>query len=139
MYALQETRVQSMDLDTRFEHIRDIGGARYQAFLDAGYREFYMGMSPWSTPYLLQKAIRNSDGIRLFFIDILVYDFSHVRTTDMQQISFQPECQFNDHVSATTPCFRVILNDADTRTPEDIETFFSHIYISGLTLFNIFF
>ena len=117
-----------MENDVRFEKIRRLGGTRYQAFLDDGYREYCMEMSLLNTPYLLQKVIRDADGVQLFFIDILVYDFSDTRTVHQRQVCFQPECQFNDHGDDETLGFRVTLMDRDTLTPQKIEEFFSSLY-----------
>lgn len=113
----------------QFTRIRTVGGARYQAFLDSGYRECYTTQSLWGTPYLLQKAIRDAAGVRLFFVDVLVYDFADFPYGREQAVGYQFEAHFTTHHSQG-PGFRVTLMDDDSLTPGGIETFFQRIYVA---------
>lgn len=109
--------------DPRFDAIRRLGGERYEAFLAAGYREWY---SPGChmTPFLLQKAIpRPKPGI-LYFIDVWAYDASQYRPGF--PATFQFECQFEAR-SDERPTFSVTLHDRD-HSPEQVEAFFAAIY-----------
>jgi hypothetical protein len=110
--------------------IRKLGCATYQAFLDAGYREWHLGGSSLhSTPYLLQKCIRGEDGTKLYFIDVLVYDWTEFQDRSVTDIGWQPEAHFNTQSETKQP-FQVVMltNNNDTANPVAIETFFQRIY-----------
>lgn len=115
-----------MRIDTRFDVIRELGSKRYQSFLDAGYTEYYSGEFLRSTPYLLQKAIKNTEGLILFFVDVFVYDFSNIRSARPSLVGYQPEANFQNHLG-NIPTFTVTLID-DEMTPAEIEAFFQRIY-----------
>lgn len=83
--------------------VRHLGGTRYQAWLDAGYREYYQESYRvlHSTPYLLQKAFYDDAGTRLFFISVGVYDWSDYPQRESDAIAYQPDVQFNSHYDRT--------------------------------------
>ena len=119
-----------MENDPRLSTIRHRGGMRYKAFLDAGYQEWYSaGALLRNTPYLLQKAIRDEQGLRLFFIDIFVYDLTEYQLERDEKIGYQTEANFNTH-SKDMPSFNVTMVDDITLTPESIEAFFKRIYVT---------
>ena len=109
--------------DERFERIRSLGGERYRAFLDAGYREYWQGGGfNWHiTPYLLQKRI-DSGRDKLFFIDVWVYE---PREGVRPVVGWQPEAQF--YLANDGDTFNVTLL-ADEPTPNGLLIFFRAIY-----------
>lgn len=118
---------QQLSQHPSFARIRELGGAYYARFLDAGYREWHCQLSG-HTPYLLQKALYDADGVRCFFINTWVYDLSV--SEHKSPLGFQPEIDYNTHGSdsaAGRPIFRVTLWP-DDMTPEDIETFCWRVY-----------
>lgn len=105
-------------------YIRTLGGRQYQAYLDAGYREWF-SVTFHATPYLLQKACYDSDGERCFFINVSVWDFADHRPEN--PVAYEPEVQYNSHQSDGGPTFRVTLWPGDM-TPGEVEAFFWNIY-----------
>jgi hypothetical protein len=109
--------------------IRKVGGKAYQAFLDAGYREFHLGTHLHSTPYLLQKCIRGEDGTKLYFIDVFVYDWTEFQDRSLTDVGWQPEAYFNTQSEIKTPFQVIMLTDnGNTSNPKEIEAFFQQIY-----------
>jgi hypothetical protein len=113
-----------MQSDPRFAAIRALGGDRYAAFLAAGYREWYAGHAPKSTPFLLQRGIRDADGTRLYFVHAWAYDRSDYLPERPFGLAF--DAQFNGHADQS-PTFNVELFDHG-QGPADVEAFFARLY-----------
>lgn len=120
-----------MECDYRFKYIRALGGEKYQQFLDAGYKEFYVNTNIQDTPYLLQKCIRNGNRVKLYFIDIIVHDLlKHSRIGTL--VTYQAEVYLKFQKSEASPGprdIRVLIHDDDeTLNPEVIEAFCQRLY-----------
>ena len=120
---LEEFKTTQHVREQRLAHIREIGGERYQAFLTAGYGEWYLESALHCTPYLLQKCIYGAHGDKLYYINVWVYDFQGFRSAI--PVGWQPEADFT---SGDLVSFHVVMHCADTMTPQDIEAFFQRQY-----------
>jgi len=109
--------------DTTFDSIRRVGGARYAAFLRAGYREHKTIAILDSTPWLLQKRVFEGKAT-LYFINISVFDWTKYDIP--RKVGFEPKCQFK-LCGNQGKHFDVTLHDCE-QTPVEIENFFARIY-----------
>lgn len=110
-----------------FQHIRELGGDRYQEFLDAGYREWRSGAGDEAHKTLLQRAIRDNTGKHLFFVDVWVWDWSEFRDRVQDLVTYTPSVHFNMH-GDRNQSFEVKMHDSKTMTISQIEAFFEKIY-----------
>ena len=112
----------------KLESIRRVGGARYQAFVLAGYHEYACGAMLKSADTLLQKCIRDKEGNRLYFINVWCYDWTKYSNHSLpdNKFSIQPDVQFDAHGDKT---FDVTLHNAYAGVGE-IEAFFEKVYLA---------
>jgi len=102
-------------MEDKFAHIRQLGGAQYQAFLDAGYKDYFN-----LDVNLIQKPIYDN-GLRLFFISIRLHNWG--------ELVYEVKCDFNV-TGSTKPMFSVSLPCTNrlTMAPDEIEAFFRRVY-----------
>ena len=111
--------------DARIDAIRRVGGTKYLEFVDAGFKEFWMGHPQChnKSDYLLQKAIWRDD-VRLFFVNVWCFDFA-AHSSD-HPFGMQPEVQFNTH-SDQEPTINIDIIARDW-TPQQVEEWFVAAY-----------
>lgn len=109
-----------------FERIRELGGSFYQAYLDAGYREWTSSFWAESkkTPYFMNKWIYGEDGIKLFGIHITWHDWTPYGDRCPQKVSAEYDVQLNTSDGKT---FNAVLLSGDY-SPKDVEDFFMKMF-----------
>lgn len=112
--------------DERFEWVRRRGGEKYAAWLAAGYRECYQPNPILrTTPFLLQKRLRDEAGETMLFVNVWAYDWTDYKLRQGEAVSYEAECHYNGHIGQS-PTFDVVLHHPET--PGATEAFFLKMY-----------